>query len=576
MLRKLSLLFTKAQKTKLLKISFLLIVGVFFEMLGIGLLLPLLAIMLSDNLALDYPSLNNLLIFFNHPDKQTIIITGFLILILFYFVKLFFIMYLNWVQANFTAGINENFSNRLFSGFLNMPYINHLERNSSNLLHIIIGEVTMFATVTQAIMLLLTEFSIIIGVAIMLIYIEPFGSLIVILFISLSSFIFYRITRIRLMKWGKERQECEKNINKNILQSLHGIKDVKILNKENYFIKIFQNFNNRKTNITTKYTALQQFPRVFLELIAVIGLTILVYIMILQGKQLNVIVPILGVFISAAFRMLPSLNRIMSSTQNIKYAQPVINVIYDELEKLNNISNITNNKNFLFNKEIILSNVEFNYNNNKKKILNNISFNIIKGQSIGIIGQSGAGKSTIVDIILGLLKITNGSVLVDGIDISTSISSWQKNIGYVPQNIYLIDDTIKKNIAFGIEDEDINIERINHVILLAQLNEFIDSLEFGINSNVGDRGSKLSGGQKQRIGIARALYRNPQILILDEATSALDNETEQDFMKAINNLKGSITTIIIAHRLSTVANTDYIYVLENGRLIKSGTPAQIL
>lgn len=576
MLRKLSLLFTKAQKTKLLKISFLLIVGVFFEMLGIGLLLPLLAIMLSDNLALDYPSLNNLLIFFNHPDKQTIIITGFLILILFYFVKLFFIMYLNWVQANFTAGINENFSNRLFSGFLNMPYINHLERNSSNLLHIIIGEVTMFATVTQAIMLLLTEFSIIIGVAIMLIYIEPFGSLIVILFISLSSFIFYRITRIRLMKWGKERQECEKNINKNILQSLHGIKDVKILNKEIYFIKIFQNFNNRKTNITTKYTALQQFPRVFLELIAVIGLTILVYIMILQGKQLNVIVPILGVFISAAFRMLPSLNRIMSSTQNIKYAQPVINVIYDELEKLKNISNIINNKNLPFNKEIILSNVEFNYNNNKKKILNNISFNIIKGQSIGIIGQSGAGKSTIVDIILGLLNITNGSVLVDGIDISTSITSWQKNIGYVPQNIYLIDDTIKKNIAFGIEEEDINIERINHTIQLAQLNEFIDSLEFGINSNVGDRGSKLSGGQKQRIGIARALYRNPQILILDEATSALDNETEQDFMKAINNLKGSITTIIIAHRLSTVANTDYIYVLENGRLIKSGTPAQIL
>jgi ABC-type multidrug transport system fused ATPase/permease subunit len=298
--------------------------------------------------------------------------------------------------------------------------------------------------------------------------------------------------------------------------------------------------------------------------------------MILQGKQLNVIVPILGVFISAAFRMLPSLNRIMSSTQNIKYTQPVINLIYDELENLNNFTKITNNNILPFNNEIILSNIKFYYNNNKKTILDNISFNIKKGQSIGIIGQSGAGKSTIVDIILGLLNITKGSVLVDGIDISTSITSWQNNIGYVPQNIYLIDDSIIKNIAFGIEDEDINIERVNHTIELAQLSEFIDSLELGINSIVGDRGSKLSGGQKQRIGIARALYRNPQILILDEATSALDNETEHDFMKAINNLKGSITTIIIAHRLSTVANSDYIYVLENGRLINSGTPAQIL
>jgi ABC-type multidrug transport system fused ATPase/permease subunit len=238
--------------------------------------------------------------------------------------------------------------------------------------------------------------------------------------------------------------------------------------------------------------------------------------------------------------------------------------------------NITNNNILSFNKDIVLSNVGFNYFNNRKTILDNISFEIKKGQSIGIIGQSGAGKSTMVDIILGLLKITNGSILVDGSDISTCITSWQKNIGYVPQNIYLIDDTIKKNIAFGIEDEDINIERVNHTIQLAQLNDFIGSLEFGINANVGDRGSKLSGGQKQRIGIARALYRNPEILILDEATSALDNETEQDFMKAINNLKGSITTIIIAHRLSTVANSDYIYVLENGRLIKSGTPAQIL
>jgi len=580
LIKKLRKLFSNSQKKRLTGISLLLIIGVFFEMAGIGILLPVLAIMLSDNVVIQYPILNKLILFLGNPSKSNIIIGGFIFLVLFYFIKLIFIMYLNLLQAKFTSSISENFSNRLFKGFIEMPYANHMERNSANLIHIIIGEVAMFSTVTQAVMLLLTEISIILGVALMLIYIEPVGSFVVIVFMGFFSFFFYRITRSRLINWGTERQYCEKEINKNLIQSLHGIKDVKILNREDFFIKIFKQFNKKKSDITTKFTALQQFPRVYLELLAIIGITILVYIMLYQGKQLNAIVPVIGVFISAAFRMIPSLNRIMSSTQNIKYAQPVVNVLFEEIEKIEKIE-IEAFKDFSvkdinFNNEIIFKNVHFKYNSSSIDTLYNISLSIKKGHSIGIIGSSGAGKSTIVDILLGLLKIDNGSILVDNINIYDNLVSWQNNIGYVPQSIYLIDDTIKKNIAFGIDDYDIDESKVMKAIQLAQLNDFIDSLDSGLNTNVGDRGVKLSGGQKQRIGIARALYRNPKVLILDEATSALDNNTESDFMNAIYSLKGSITIIIIAHRLSTINNCDIIHVLENGRLLKTGTPTEIL
>jgi len=564
------------QKKELLKISFLLFISVLFEMLGLGLMLPLLAAMLNKNIFSDYPFLKSIVEKTGNPSQLNLVILGFLLLILFYLIKLLFTMFLNWKQAGFSSNLSETFSLKLYSGYLNMPYVFHLNRNSANLIHNITGEVAMFSTVTQALMILLTELSIIFGVSFMLVLIEPTGSFIVIIFMAIAAILFYKFTRTWLVKWGNERQECDLQMSKNLIQGLHGIKDVKILNRENFFALIYQRFIEKKSIINTKYNSLLQFPRVYLELLAVSGLTVLVFVMIMQGNSLESIVPTLGVFISAAFRMIPSLNRIMASTQNIKYAESVVNVIYKELSLIEHSPKLSNNSILKFDKTIEFKSVNFNYDDKSNNVLKNINFKIDKGQTIGIIGSSGAGKSTLVDILLGLLNVKSGDILIDGKSIYNNILSWQSRIGYVPQQIYLIDDNIVNNIAFGVPPENIDFKSLEKAIELSQLTEFINSLDNGIFSIVGDRGVKLSGGQRQRIGIARALYKQPEVLVLDEATSALDNETESFFMHSINSLKGKLTIVIIAHRLTTVQNCDYIYKFEKGEIVRKGTPKDIL
>lgn len=567
---------TSKQKKEFISISFLLMISVIFEMFGLGIMLPLLGVMLNKNFSQDYPFFEKIILFIGNPSQNKLIILGFGMLIFFYFIKLLFTMFLNWKQAKFSANISEFFSLKLFSGYLNMPYGFHLNRNSSHLIHNITGEVAMFSTVTQSLMILLTELSIIMGVAIMLIIIEPIGSIIIILFMAISAFIFYNVTRKWLIRWGNDRQSCDLQISKNLVQGLHGIKDVKILSREDFFSEKFRKFNKLKSNVNTKYNSLLQFPRVFLELLAVSGLTALVIIMIYQNRPIEGIVPTLGVFISAAFRMIPSLNRIMASTQSIKYAETVVNILNDEI-KLINENTFTQNINELkFENTIKFDSVYYNYDENAKYVLSNISFIIKKGQTVGFIGSSGAGKSTIVDILLGLLRIKSGKILIDDKNMYDYLYSWKSKIGYVPQNIYLIDDTIKNNIAFGIPENLINESAIINAIKLSQLSDYVSNLKEGLETIVGDRGIKLSGGQRQRIGIARALYNNPEILVLDEATSALDNNTESEFMEAINSLKGSLTMIIIAHRLTTVKDCDYIYKFDKGEIVEEGIPQKII
>jgi ABC-type bacteriocin/lantibiotic exporter with double-glycine peptidase domain len=298
-----------------------------------------------------------------------------------------------------------------------------------------------------------------------------------------------------------------------------------------------------------------------------------------QNKSLVIIISTVAVFITAAFRMIPSLNRIMSSTQNIKYANSVVNALYNELKNLNyHIKNtdLQINQTLDF-KKITITNISFQYINNKNFGLKDISITIEKGELIGIIGESGSGKSTFVDILMGLLIIQKGEILINNKNnLYDNLSLWRSNIGYVPQNIYLIDESIKRNIAFGIPDSEICPEKLLNALKLSQLDGFISNLHNGVETMVGDRGVKLSGGQRQRIGIARALYNNPTILILDEATSALDINTENEVMESINSLRGQLTMIIIAHRLTTVKKCDIIYQFRKGEIINKGKPEDIL
>jgi ABC-type multidrug transport system fused ATPase/permease subunit len=300
--------------------------------------------------------------------------------------------------------------------------------------------------------------------------------------------------------------------------------------------------------------------------------------MVIQGKSIDHILPTLGIFLAAAFRMIPSVNKIVVSTQQIRYAKPVISILYNEFKLIENTPDIKQNNidKFQFKSNIYLEDINLKYTGSLKNALDGVSITINKFQTIGFIGTSGSGKSTLVDVILGVIYPNKGKVYVDGVDISTNFAGWQSHIGYVPQTIYLTDDSLRKNIAFGIPDEQIDNVAVLRAVKAAQLQEFVSTLPGKLETFVGERGVRLSGGQRQRIGIARALYHDPEVLVLDEATSALDSDTEKGFMEAIDALQGNKTIIIVAHRLTTVERCNYIYKLDEGRILQEGTPQTIL
>ena len=313
---------------------------------------------------------------------------------------------------------------------------------------------------------------------------------------------------------------------------------------------------------------MQQIPRIFLELVALVGLSLLLFTMLMQDLKINNIIPVIGVFAAAAFRIMPSVNRIIGQFQIIRYGMPIINKINKEITQINfeeNYLNISDEK-ILFKDKIQLENVEYSYETRSQIVLSNITFEVPLYSQIGIVGESGSGKSTLVNLMLGLLKPNKGEVKVDGKNIQSNLKSWQHQIGYVPQNIYLMDDTLKNNIALGEETEDIDDKLIKDAVKLSGLQNFISNLPNGLDTIVGERGAQISGGQLQRVGIARALYNKPKVLILDEATSSLDLDTEKNLMKEIEKLKGTITLIIISHRLSTISNCDKILKIKGGKI----------
>jgi ABC-type multidrug transport system fused ATPase/permease subunit len=445
-----------------------------------------------------------------------------------------------------------------------MPYSDHLEKNSSILVRNIQNEVSIFTNLAQIIIFLASEFSIIIGIFILLISLEPIGAITTSLFLSSIIIIFYKISKKKVTIWGTQRQIYSGEIQQNLMQGLGGIKDIKLIGKEEYFLNEYHDLNKKISKITSKINTIEQMPRLVLELIAVTGLTCLIVIMVLLNKPVNEIIPVLGIFVGAAFRMIPSINKIMYASQKLLFSMPVIELLYNEFSYFKNINKqYNNNQKIDFNEEINLSSLTFKYNTSGNYVFNNISLKIKKGECIGIIGESGTGKSTLIDILLGLLTPISGHLSVDNKKINEkNIRSWQDIVGYVPQSIYLTDDTFRNNIALGLNYKEINENKINEVIKYAQLEDLIKSLPSGLDTKVGERGVRISGGQRQRIGIARALYRNTEILVFDEATSALDTNTEIEVMNAINNLKGYKTLIIVAHRFSTLSKCDKIFKLD--------------
>lgn len=580
MLSKVLMFLSPAQKRGLRILTVLLIIGVFFEMIGLGVIIPALSLMLKPNIGAEYPKMGPLLQFFGNPSQTQLVIFGMLTLVIVNLTKALFLFYMTWRQSRFSADLSANLSQRLFFGYLNQPYTFHLQRNSSDLIRNIQSEVVLFTDVSKAAIVLTTELSVLLTTIIFLFIVEPAGAFFVTSFLGIIAYLFHRVTKGKLLKWGKQRQVNDGFAIKHLLQGLGGVKDVKLFGRESQFLQEYSKYNSSSARLLAKVLTLGQAPRLYLEVLSVIGLAGLVIAMILQSKPLDQLIPILGVFVVAAFRMIPSVIRILSSMQTFRYVRPVVDVLSSEFVMIQNTQkqNLINNstENITFHKAIELKEVVFYYPGSSVPALNNICLDVRKGETIGFIGASGSGKSTIVDVILGLLHVTSGEVLVDNENIQKNIRSWQDKIGYVPQSIYLTDDTLRRNVAFGLPDEQINQESVKNAIRAAQLEALVSTLPEGLETIVGERGVRLSGGQRQRIGIARALYHDPAVLVLDEATSALDTETEQGVMEAVNALHGTKTVLIVAHRLTTVQNCDRLYKLDKGKIVATGVPEDIL
>jgi ABC-type multidrug transport system fused ATPase/permease subunit len=559
------------ERRKLFFVWILVLIGMMLELLSLGLIIPFMGLLTQDDYAEKFPSLYERL---GEPTQQEILVTGVLFILAVYLVKAIFTYYSNWVQRAFLNRAKARLSNEIFQRYLCQPYSFHLDHNSSTLITNAENGRTIVSGGLEPLLVLLTDGLIATGMFVLLLIVEPIGTLCVLVLFAAASVLFQFSTRKRIHEWGIAKKIESRLVLKHLQQGLGGAKEVKIMGREQLFLEEHKKSVSASMEVDRRFMMLQVIPRLWLELLAIVGLVVLVLAMIGSGDSVSQILPVLGLFAATSFRIIPSINRILASIQTLGYSKPIIRSVFDDLQLLVPVTPKTGTE-IQFSTSVCFENVSFKYSNALGNANENLSFCIGKGEAVGIIGHSGAGKSTLVDILLGLLQPTAGAVLVDGLDIQNNLRSWQNHIGYVPQTIYLVDDTLARNVAFGLPGEMVDHDAIARSIKAAQLDEFVSSLPDGLNTIVGERGVRLSGGQRQRIGIARALYNDPEILVLDEATSSLDTETEQGVMDAVKELLGTKTIVIIAHRTTTVSYCTKVYKMDKAQIVGSGLPSEM-
>jgi ABC-type multidrug transport system fused ATPase/permease subunit len=467
----------------------------------------------------------------------------------------------------------KDYTSRLFSYYLSKPYLYHVNVNSSVLVrNILTGGRIIFADILISTLSVITEAITVVVILVMLFITDWLIAILVTLVLAPLVFFILKAFRSRISKQGEIQNTCITEYTKWLYQGLGAIKETKVMQKEGYFRSEFDRSYSQYSDSAREFIIMDKTPRILVEMAGVVGILVLIIVKIATGSDPLSIIPALSVLALAAVRLMPSVNRVISLFNTIKFNMPLFNEIHADLLAIKNKKDMDERNiawqetsKLPFTNRISVERLSFSYPGTDKQVLTDVSFAIDKGSFIGIVGSSGAGKTTFVDILLGLLPPSGGHILVDGKDLYENTSAWLYNIAYVPQSIYLIDGTIRENIALGVPEKDISAEKIARVLKMAELYDFVQSLPDGENTNVGERGAKLSGGQKQRIGIARALYNEPTVLILDEATSALDNETEKSITETILKLKGTLTIIAIAHRLSTLEKCDFKIQFEKGK-----------
>ena len=535
------------------------------EMLGISLVLPVMAFILSPDSFRNYEWASEIISFLGNPDDTLLITYALATLVGAYVLKTIFMVALAFYQYRFVYRVAASVSQRLFSCYLKVPYIFHVQNNSSHLLRNLTTESQSFLNSLEGLMLLITEITVLCGLCLVLLLVDPLSALVGLFSISFIILAIYGLTRSKISVLGTRRLMHEGMRTQYIMQGLATVKEIKLLHREEGFLSQFKYHNYGLALTQANQNFIQAAPRFIIELIAVIALVGIVVMQFSVGVLLEDILPVLGVFGAAAFRILPSLNRILAAKQKIRFMSVAVDTIHSELEMEGHSLGMDKNfEPFKLKNNIKFNSVSYIYPSAAKNALNDLNLVINRGESIGIIGGSGSGKTTFVDILLNLLSPSEGSISIDGIEITDMPDQWQKSIGYVPQDIRLTDESIKQNVALGISEEEINDSKVTLALKAAKLYDYVCAMPYGIETVVGERGIRISGGQKQRIGIARALYHAPEILVLDEATSALDTATESEVMESVIELQGRKTVIIVAHRISTLMNCDRIVRIVNG------------
>jgi ABC-type multidrug transport system fused ATPase/permease subunit len=557
-------LLNKSERRKSLVLGIYLVVGTVLEVMSVGALVPLIQVLTQSNLQSKYPLIDRIF-----PDSSDqFIVTVILIGVVFIFLfKEIFLGFSLWMQRGFIARLETRFQTELFDRYTRQPYEFHLTNNSSLLSRNILNSTNFINNVLDPIFMLLTDGFVTVALCVALVVIEPIAMFATISSVGVVAIAFHGFSKRRIEKWGVERQWQDGMKLQQMNETFGGMKEIVMTGRGDYFRTRFSSNIGGLSHLNRKFTTLLGIPRLYLELLSVAGLAALVLSMLAFGRTSESLLPLLALFAGGAFRLMPAINRITFAFQSLRMGRPIVGVLQEDiLRASSSVPNIENGKPVRFDHVIRFEDVTYSYPNTERTVIDGVSFEIKKGSEVGIIGTTGAGKSTIVDILLGLLKPIRGKVTVDGVDISTNIRSWQDLVGYVPQTIFLIDSSIRSNIAFGIDEQNIDDEKVVRALELAQLKEFVDELPAGMNELVGERGVRLSGGQRQRIGIARALYLDPPILVFDEATSALDVETEKEVMKSLDHLRTNKTILIVTHRISALEHCDQTISVNEGKL----------
>lgn len=574
MLKKINYVLDRRQKTNLVLLLVIILIGAFVELLGVSAVMPLI------NVAMEPAQIGRkwyLVLISQYTgitDANQMIVFLAVVLIVIYILKNIYVTVMYSLQYRFIFNNQQRLSVRMMKSYMQQDYLFHVSKNVAEFQRNVTNDVNGFFTVALNALQFLAEFSVS-TVLIVFLLIQDWVSTLAVasllfLFIGFFTLFFRKV----LVKIGEESRQANVLVTKWLFQAFSGIKEIKVANKECFFITNYDKQYKDCARVQRQQSILTYLPRPVMETVCICSLMIAMIIKIAVLKSdITSFVATLSVFAVAAFRMLPSFNKITGYISGMMFNKPAIDAVYKDLREIERLmadraDTHGNQLKVDFKDTIGLNSVSFRYPESDRWILKNASVIIRKNTSVALIGASGAGKTTAADLILGILEPQEGTITIDGTDIKKCMESWHENIGYIPQSIYLMDDNIRANIAFGIPGPEIDDTTIEKALREAQLDTFVRSLPAGLDTMIGDRGVKLSGGQRQRIGIARALYRNPSVLILDEATSALDNETEKEVMEAIDGLHGTRTLIIIAHRLSTIRGCDKIYEVGNDGIVE--------